>query len=43
MLAEIAVRSFASVDEQSQKGDVATVWDEFIHEPKLAQFVAVRS
>ena len=34
-IANAAIRSFATVDEKSQQGELARVWDEFVRESKL--------
>jgi len=34
-IANAAIRSFVSVDEKSQQGEIARVWDEFVRESKL--------
>ena len=35
MISNAAIRSFVSIDEKSQQGEIGRVWDEFIREPKL--------
>jgi putative heme-binding domain-containing protein len=39
-LFEIVFRSFATVSEKDQQGDVGAVWDQFVREPKLAKLIA---
>jgi putative membrane-bound dehydrogenase-like protein len=34
-----AFRSFASIGEKDQQGEIGAVWDEFVREPKLAKLV----
>lgn len=42
-LFEIIFRSFATVTEKDQQGEVGAVWDEFVREPKLFKLVPALS